>query len=79
MTICAEFAGRSWVTCTRGLQGCVCGFDDLNRVAYVLEMHNKWRRGDIGIDESPCPSAVGAAIDAAVLQIRAFEQMKEKS
>lgn len=70
MTVCAEFAGRSWATCTRGIQGCVCGFDDLHRVARVLEVHNKWRRGDIEIDEAPCPSAVGKAIDAAIAHLR---------
>ena len=70
MTVCAEFAGRSWATCTRGIQGCVCGFDDLNRVAQVLEVHNKWRRGDIEIDESPCPAAVGKAMEAAIAHLR---------
>jgi len=48
----------------------VCGFDDLHRVARVLEVHNKWRRGDIEIDEAPCPSAVGKAIDAAIAHLR---------
>jgi hypothetical protein len=48
----------------------VCGFDDLHRVARVLEAHNKWRRGDIEIDEAPCPSAVGKAIDAAIAHLR---------
>ena len=48
----------------------MCGFDDLHRVARVLEVHNKWRRGDIEIDEAPCPSAVGKAIDAAIAHLR---------
>ena len=69
MTVCAEYVGRSWATCTRGISGCVCGFDDLSRVSYVLEMHNKWRRGDIDMEDSPSPCAVGKAIDAAIMHI----------
>lgn len=49
MTICAETAGRSWQTCTRGIQGCICGMDSKWRVAHVLEQHNKYRRGASGV------------------------------
>lgn len=66
MTICAETAGRSWQSCTRGIQGCVCGMDNEFRVAHVLKMHNRFRRGEIEMDASPSPQVVGLAIDAAV-------------
>ena len=54
----------------------MCGFDNLHRVANVLEVHNKWRRGEIEIDESPCPSAVGKAIDAAIEHLRFNAEVK---
>ena len=78
MTICAEADGRSWASCTRGIQGCICGFDSPHRVAHVLQVHNQWRRGEIEIDESPCPSAVGMAIDAAVEIVKASALKESK-
>ena len=68
MTQCAEFAGRSWATCTRGIEGCVCGMDNPHRVAMVLEQHNYWRQDGEGkmID----PQAIGLAIAAAVEMLR---------
>lgn len=74
MTVCAECVGRSWSTCTRGIQVCVCGFDDLSRIALVLEAHNQWRRGHIEMDESPCPYATGKAIDAAIAHLRLYAE-----
>jgi protein involved in sex pheromone biosynthesis len=65
--------GRSWATCTRGIEGCICGMDDPHRVAMVLEQHNYWRRDGEGkmID----PQAIGLALDAAVVMLR--EQAKD--
>lgn len=71
MTQCAEFAGQSWATCTRGLSGCICGLENAHRAAHVLEQHNKWRRG---ADDAPVdmihPAAVGRAIDTAIKALR---------
>lgn len=69
MTICAEADGRSWQHCTRGIQGCICGFDNPHRVAHVLRMHNKFRRGEIEMDQAPSANAVGLAIDAAIAML----------
>jgi hypothetical protein len=68
MTACAETLGRSWASCTRGIEGCVCGMDDPHRVAMVLEQHNYWRRGGEG--RMTDPQAVGLALDAAVKMLR---------
>lgn len=68
LTQCAEFAGRSWATCTRGIEGCKCGMDDPHRVAMVLEQHNYWRRE--GDDKMIEPAAIGLALDAAVVMLR---------
>lgn len=69
MTICAVFDGRPWASCTRGLEGCVCGMEDPRRVAMLLAQHNKWRRGD-GYDAvCASPIAIGSAIDSAVAML----------
>lgn len=68
MTQCAEYAGRTWETCTRGIEGCICGMDDPQRVAMVLEQHNYWRREGEG--KMVDPQAIGLALDAAVSMLR---------
>jgi hypothetical protein len=70
MTQCAEFAGRSWASCTRGIEGCICGMDDPHRVAMVLERHIQWR--DNGEGDMVSPQAFGLAMDAAVPMLRAY-------
>lgn len=76
MTICAETDGRSWQHCTRGMQGCICGTDDLHRAAMVLEVFNRWRREEKMPDGSdapqPHPAAIGGAIETAIKALRAL-------
>ena len=68
MTQCAELVWRSWASCSRGIEGCICGMDDPHRVAMILEQHNYWRQEGEGkmID----PRAIGLALDAAVGMLR---------
>ncbi len=78
MTMCAETAGRSWATCTRGVEGCICGMDDPHRVALVLERHNAWRRDDFGTGKMLDPQAIGMALDAAVKMLREMAKAGQK-
>lgn len=75
MTICAEYDGRTWTSCTRGIEGCICGFDSIDRVAHVLAEHNRWRRGEEGAPQIH-PAAIGQAIDEAVKWLRSESAKK---
>ncbi len=79
MTQCAEFAGRSWATCTRGVEGCLCGMDDPYRVARVLEAHNIWRRGEDDDAKQISPEVLGLAFDAAVKMLRGAGKQGDKT
>lgn len=42
----------------------------------MLRMHNKFRRGEIEMDQAPSANAVGLAIDAAIAILTSNAAMK---